>query len=244
MPVENEAARQADAGDAIEQNHDSAPSVPDGAGSGDEPLINKNEFVKLAKDYRGTRKTVESLASQMSQLVEILQSQKAPQAKSDDAEEPKQQRVRASDAMSEVQKLRQELAFTNALDESEYSLDGRQKRALKKIWAQDTPDDMEDWLSEQAAVFGLKKKSQAVGSAMQKAIAAVTPEPAKPVAKSDTTDTGAPGADPRVGIPDNILLADPDAWRALEPAEKDRRWKQFMRSRGGEFNPFAARKRR
>lgn len=195
---------------------------PDGAPKQAEEWRNKDEIVKAIKDSREAKRVGQEVAAKLDQVLAFLQ----PKTESPVTEEGKP-RVRAADAMDEVTKLRQELAFKDAMDDVDVPLSKGQKSNLKRLYNAERPVNVSDWLASAIDELGLKKPEKPAEPAA---------EPAPKVPNSPQ-----PGLDRKSHLPDDILALPPGVTKTMSPTDLVNMWTKYMNSTGG-GNPVLSRR--
>ncbi len=220
---------------ADEQSGADAPSgqpatqeqKPDGAPKQAEEWRNKDEIVKAIKDSREAKKVGLEVAAKLDQVLSYLQ----PKTESPSTEEPKG-RVRAADAMDEVTKLRQELAFKDAIDDVDVPLTKGQKSHLKRLYNAERPTDVADWLGSAIDELGLRAVKQD-----SKPVESPT-EPAPKIPNSPQ-----PGLDRKSHLPDDIMKLPPGVTKGMAPNDLKNMWKKYLTQTGDDGNEHVLSKR-
>lgn len=216
------------------------PAASDGAQArttdADAEWRNPTEIKKALQKTRETAKSLETLQGQVAQLLQLQQQQKAAPKPDDD--EPKG-RVRATDAMDEVKKLREELAFERTLNakvrDAGITLSSQQAEMLQTLYGIKRPNDVAEWIDAHLPAFAAPKPPSQPATSQ-----AAPAAPAAPPPKAKSTDSGPGGVDARQSIPTDLFSIDAEVFKGLSAQEKRQRWESFKRDRGMDFNPFAA----
>lgn len=180
---------------------------------------NPDEIKAAMKSHRDQVKALEAQGKQLQALLPVVQQLQKLMPKEEG--EPAKAAETSAKTPPDIRDLR--LAFLE--------LDNpipKDKRALiERLYKSESPENVETWLADTVAMFGLDKKPDPKTETQK-----VSPAPVAP-------DTGPAGLDRKNHLPDDILQVDGAVFRAMSPQEKDAYVQRYKRSRGMDVNVFA-----
>lgn len=162
---------------------------------GEQPWMNKQEFIGLATTVRDLEKLVKEKLG----------------AGGDKAGDQGKAKDKAADAPSEVQQLRRELQLKDAAADAGLTLE--QRARLERLFKAESPPDVGAWVQATAKEMGWAKAADAAGKGDKGDAGG---EKRKPV----TSNLGAGGDAGGEQLPDDPRQIDPQIWKSLTPEKR------------------------
>lgn len=189
----------------------------------DEPLRNYREVVELRKEVREMAKLMKDLAGRQgpTETSKPAAAEAKPEGRSGGAE-----------AFAEVTALRRELAIEKACTEL-----GVTSPTLR---------DLIERATVQASPADVRSIVEKVAGELRPAAVRETPPTPPPPATAPATqparsNTGAPGVDGKIALPEDPRLIDPETWKGMTSKERIERHQANQRRAGMNANPFPRR---
>jgi hypothetical protein len=226
MPNENENGGAATVAPTSAPVVDTAAQTVQQSQGSDEPLRNYREVVELRKEVRELAKlTKEALAGRQATTEQSKPA--TTEAK------PDGKNTSADVVLGEFAALRRELALKDAYADLGIK-PGPVRELMEHAVKSANPENVREFIEKYAAALqpAAPKETQATTTTAQ---APAATQPAR-------SNTGAPGVDGKIALPEDPRLIDPDVWRGMTPAERMEKFRASQRRAGANANPFPQRR--